>query len=148
MNKRLETFLKAEQLSPARFAEIMDIQRSGVSHLLSGRNKPGFDFFEKFLRKFPVVNIEWLISGRGGMYKESIIKPIFPEYTSNSDLKKSPNKYDNLSEENPKSLPEKKDMPQVLPAEQCKNQENKQIDKMIILYTDGTFSDYVKNKNL
>lgn len=70
MNNRLIAFLQAEELSSARFADIMQIQRSGVSHLLSGRNKPGYDFFEKFLQKFPAINIEWLISGRGKMYKE------------------------------------------------------------------------------
>jgi hypothetical protein len=70
MNERLIAFLQAEELSSGRFADLMQIQRSGVSHLLSGRNKPGYDFFEKFLRKFPAVNIEWLISGKGKMYKE------------------------------------------------------------------------------
>ena len=65
MNDRLKQFLAMEGLSPARFAEIMGIQRSGVSHLLSGRNKPSFEFIEKFLAAFPDVNVEWLILGKG-----------------------------------------------------------------------------------
>ena len=43
MNRRLQQFLELEQLKPAQFADIMGIQRSNVSHILSGRNKPGFD---------------------------------------------------------------------------------------------------------
>ena len=55
MNRRLQQFLELEQLKPAQFADIMGIQRSNVSHILSGRNKPGFDFIQKFLLKFPSV---------------------------------------------------------------------------------------------
>ena len=43
MHDRLKQFLTMEGLSPARFAEVMGIQRSGISHLLAGRNKPSFD---------------------------------------------------------------------------------------------------------
>ena len=46
MKSRLQQFLEVEQLSPARLSEIMGIQRSGLSHILSGRNKPGFDFIQ------------------------------------------------------------------------------------------------------
>ena len=49
MRTRLQQFLQAENLSPSRFADQIGIQRSGMSHILSGRNKPGFDFIEKIL---------------------------------------------------------------------------------------------------
>lgn len=71
MNDRLQQFLDLEQLSPARLADLLGIQRSGISHILSGRNKPGFDFIHKFLLKFPHVNAEWLITGKGKPYKNS-----------------------------------------------------------------------------
>ncbi|OJV18144.1 MAG: hypothetical protein BGO30_04135 [Bacteroidetes bacterium 41-46] len=70
MKGRLQQFLEVEQLSPARLSEIMGIQRSGLSHILSGRNKPGFDFIQKLLVKFPALNAEWLITGKGKMYKD------------------------------------------------------------------------------
>jgi transcriptional regulator with XRE-family HTH domain len=70
MKSRLQQFLEVEQLSPARLSEIMGIQRSGLSHILSGRNKPGFDFIQKLLVKFPALNAEWLITGKGKMYKD------------------------------------------------------------------------------
>ena len=70
MNRRLQQFLELEQLKPAQFADIMGIQRSSVSHILSGRNKPGFDFIQKFLLKFPSVNPDWLLLGRGKPLRE------------------------------------------------------------------------------
>ncbi len=70
MNRRLQQFLELEQLKPAQFADIMGIQRSNVSHILSGRNKPGFDFIQKFLIKFPSVNPDWLLLGRGKPLRE------------------------------------------------------------------------------
>ena len=49
MNQRLKQFLDMEGLSPARFAEELGIQRSGMSHLLAGRNKPSFEFIQKMM---------------------------------------------------------------------------------------------------
>ncbi len=135
MNERLIAFLQAEQLTPARFAELMNIQRSGVSHLLSGRNKPGYDFFEKFVQKFPTVNLEWLISGRGKMYKEQRTSYLFPEeeklppQVSDVDFELYNAKY------NSKTEVDEKPQPSVL--ERLQGEKN--IQKVIILYTDGTF---------
>ena len=75
MNRRLQQFLELEQLKPAQFADIMGIQRSNVSHILSGRNKPGFDFIQKFLLKFPSVNPDWLLLGRGKPLREQNAPP-------------------------------------------------------------------------
>lgn len=70
MKERLEKFLKAEGLTPSRFAEIMGVQPSSISHILVGRNKPSFDFIEKMLSRFPKVNPDWLILGKGMIYRQ------------------------------------------------------------------------------
>jgi len=70
MNNRLQQFLDLENLSPARLADILGVQRSGVSHILSGRNKPGFDFIQKLLIKFPSLSADWFLTGKGKPYKE------------------------------------------------------------------------------
>jgi transcriptional regulator with XRE-family HTH domain len=69
MKDRLLKFLNKEQLSSARFAEIINVQPSSISHILSGRNKPGFDFIQKILINFPSLNADWLIMGKGNMYR-------------------------------------------------------------------------------
>lgn len=85
MHDRLNQFLSMEKISPARFAEMLGIQRSGVSHLLSGRNKPSWEFLQKMLTTFPDINSEWLILGTGRPYKsdspKSEILPSAPSYT-------------------------------------------------------------------
>ena len=70
MNERLQQFLTLENLSPARLADILGVQRSGMSHILSGRNKPGYDFIFKLCTKFPDLNANWFITGKGKPYKE------------------------------------------------------------------------------
>jgi transcriptional regulator with XRE-family HTH domain len=69
MKDRLLKFLNKEQLSSARFAEIIGVQPSSISHILSGRNKPGFDFIQKILINFPSLNPDWLIMGKGNMLR-------------------------------------------------------------------------------
>lgn len=70
MKDRLEKFIKTEGLTPSRFAEIMGVQPSSISHILGGRNKPSYDFIEKFLSRFPKVNPDWLILGKGQIYRQ------------------------------------------------------------------------------
>ena len=63
--------MKAEQLTAAKLAEIVQVQPSSISHLLSGRNKPNFEFVARMLRMFPELNPDWLINGIGAMYRNS-----------------------------------------------------------------------------
>jgi transcriptional regulator with XRE-family HTH domain len=75
MEDRLLKLLDTEQLTSAKFADAIGVQRSSVSHILSGRNKPSFDFLQKTLRAFPMLNADWLILGEGNMY-EGDINPV------------------------------------------------------------------------
>jgi transcriptional regulator with XRE-family HTH domain len=74
MKDRLLKFLNSQQLSSARFAEIIGVQPSGISHILSGRNKPGFDFIQKILTSYPSLSAEWLIMGKGSMLKSENVQ--------------------------------------------------------------------------
>ena len=78
MNKRLQQFLAAENISQAQFADTIGVARASISHILAGRNKPGFDFIESTARHFPALNLEWLITGRGRMYNGAITAPDAP----------------------------------------------------------------------
>ena len=75
MEDRLLKLLDTEQLTSAKFADAIGVQRSSVSHILSGRNKPSFDFLQKTLKAFPMVNADWLILGEGNMY-EGDVNPV------------------------------------------------------------------------
>lgn len=72
MNTRLEQFLAAENISQSQFADTIDVARASVSHILAGRNKPGWDFLNSMLKHYPNLNIEWLLNGTGKMYKNAV----------------------------------------------------------------------------
>lgn len=63
IQERLQLILKMHNITPSSFADKLGVQRSNVSHVLSGRNKPSLDFLEKIILQFPRVNAHWLITG-------------------------------------------------------------------------------------
>ena len=70
MNTRLKQFLTAENISQSQFADTIKVVRASVSHVLAGRNKPGYDFIKAIMTAYPHLNMEWLIMGKGKMYKQ------------------------------------------------------------------------------
>ena len=68
MVERINLLLKAKNITAKQFAEEIGIQPSGMSHIMSGRNNPSLDFVMKVVRRWPEVNINWLMLGKGEMY--------------------------------------------------------------------------------
>ena len=79
MNNRLKQFLAAENISQAQFADTINVVRASVSHVLAGRNNPSYDFIRAIMDNYPALNIEWLILGKGKMYKEREAGLLFEE---------------------------------------------------------------------
>ncbi len=77
MKERLIEFLKAENKSSAQFADEIGVQPSGISHILSGRNNPSLDFVLKMLEKYKYLSTDWLLFGKGTMYKENSVQTLF-----------------------------------------------------------------------
>lgn len=71
MNTRLKQFLDAENISQSQFADTINVGRASISHVLSGRNNPSYDFVKAIMTAYPELNIEWLMLGKGKMYKNS-----------------------------------------------------------------------------
>ena len=69
MKERIERILKEKSLSSNKLAEMLEVQPSGISHILSGRNKPSMDFITKLLTVFPDISPDWFILGKGDMYR-------------------------------------------------------------------------------
>ena len=65
--ERIIALMEYYSLSPSAFADRIDVQRSSMSHLVSGRNKPSLDFIQKVLNQFIDINPTWLIMGTGPM---------------------------------------------------------------------------------
>lgn len=69
MKTRIEKLIDKEQLTPSKLADLIGVQRSSISHILSGRNNPSLDFVQKILLQFKNLNSDWLLFGKGEMYK-------------------------------------------------------------------------------
>lgn len=119
MKNRLLEFLNTEQISASRLAEIINVQASSISHILSERNKPGFDFLVKLFTAFPRLNPKWLMLGIGQMYADN--QPAISR--NNNELQpQSPMIQDHKS-----------------------TSSIRDIKKIIIFYSDNTFETYDKN---
>lgn len=70
MNDRILLILKTQNMTSSQFADEIGVQRSNISHILSGRNNPSLEFVMKIIKRFPDLSLEWLIFGKGSMYKE------------------------------------------------------------------------------
>lgn len=112
--ERLEQLLRYYNLSAAAFADKIGVQRSSISHLLSGRNKPSLDFVLKVVNTFNDVNLYWLLNGKGA----------FP---SEPQTENFPSAKSNVQSNTP--MPDSKN-------------KSKSIEKIIIFYTDGSFKAY------
>ncbi|WP_445747400.1 helix-turn-helix transcriptional regulator [Polaribacter sp.] len=77
---RLKKILDYYDLSAALFADKIGVQRSSISHILSGRNKPSLDFILKITAVFEEVDLYWLVDGKGH----------FPKKTANDDYSSTP----------------------------------------------------------
>lgn len=82
MRNRIKKWIEFNKLNSSQFAKKINVNRSNITHLLSGRNKPSIDFLDKLIRAYPEINANWLISGIGNMCvlekeeKKEVSKPI------------------------------------------------------------------------
>lgn len=141
MITRINKVMEAKKLSPTQFAAAINIQRSTLSHILSGRNNPSLDFIIKVVETFPDINLDWLARGVGDMYKTSNEKPD----TTQSKLKapaKEKVKEESPAvitvEDNPVKPPEETKQRTSAPANTNTTPKNG-IDSIVVLFSDGTY---------
>lgn len=75
ITERLKKIMDDGGLSPAQMADRIGVQRSAISHILSGRNRPSLDFVMKVLESFPEVSSEWLLRGQKTVEKSPVSEP-------------------------------------------------------------------------
>jgi transcriptional regulator with XRE-family HTH domain len=148
--KRLEIILDYYSLNASSFADKIGVQRSSLSHLLSGRNKPSLDFILKILDVFPDVDLYWILNGKGTFPKSEIKSdpivaaptPIINNQMATNRIEKTA---DLFSEEltNKKNPTEEKLATNFLNTQNSGLQKNNsEIDRIVIFYTNGTFKTY------
>lgn len=149
MREKLLKLMKSEKLSSSRLAEILEIQPSSISHILSGRNKPSYDFLVKILRRFPTLNPDWLLLDAEQMYRsnEELDRRINDTNTQSSQTTGSAEKMivNSKSALNPKN--ESSQNSTNRPVENIAAVTNiatngRTIERVIVLYTDKSFEAY------
>ncbi|MGC6430717.1 MAG: helix-turn-helix domain-containing protein [Jejuia sp.] len=115
--KRLQKVIEYYGESASSFAEKINVQRSSISHILSGRNKPSLEFVLKILSAFPEVELYWLLNGKGSFpntTNETEKNAFTPTFSTEEKLVSS------------------------------KNLNQKKIKRIVIFYSDGSFENFEK----
>lgn len=161
MKDKIEKILLYLGISHSQFADELGVQRSGISHILSERNKPSLEFIQKVLSKYKEINPEWLITGKGEMLRTSVQRSLFSqaiefpeekiitpsqEETQKSSIPVEENKIIDLTKGTILSEIEQKPL-NIKVSEEDTNvikvfSENKEIEKIVLFYKDKSFCVY------
>ena len=143
MKERILAFLQSENKSAAQFAEEIGVQPSGISHILSGRNNPSLDFVMKMLHRYTSLSAEWLLFGRGAMYKYTSQPTLFDiplsegisgeAVASETDMPPEPLSYSDSPEASSETF---------TPGDIEHVMKEKVLTKVLLFYSDKSCSEY------
>lgn len=138
MQERFKQLLEEKNLTATRFAAMIKVNASAMSHILNGRSKPGFDVLDKIAQAFPEVNLNWLISGKGPIYN-NISSPQPMNQVQSPSLFQETNKEETgVKQVSPTSEST------VVPTIENSSIAGKKIKRIILFFDDGSFEDYEK----
>ncbi|HXL01017.1 MAG TPA: helix-turn-helix transcriptional regulator [Dysgonamonadaceae bacterium] len=150
MRERIRQIMEHENLTPAKFADKLQISRAVISHILNGRNNPSLDVVTKILTQMDYINPEWLLTGKGSMYKNGRDEKLATEepdlFRQNSvDVTHDTQPTEERKENDRKPIPiyeqrsENKTFDPQL-------KEDKKITRIIIYYDDNTYETFIPEK--
>ena len=146
MKDRISKFLTTESISPSKFADEIGVQRSSISHIISGRNNPSLELIQKILNRYDFVNPDWLILGKGEMYRGQS-KNINLFNQANTEIQENIKINNDLNKEEPNPVVKEAPIKQEEQVFQQITQppvtnSRKAVDKLLIIYKDGTFENF------
>lgn len=144
MKDRIIKFMTHENLTATRFADEIGVQRSSISHILSGRNNPSFEFIQKMLGRYKQINAEWLLVGTGSMLKKNDQQEISvpPKPSENKPVFTNPSLFQESF--TVASSAETDKISQALVNTEIKH--SRQVEKILIFYSDKTFDEFFLSK--
>ncbi len=138
MNTRIIDVMEVFKLSPSEFADKLEVQRSAISHIISGRNKPGVDMIIKLLTSFPEVSPDWLLLGKGEMFKAGKTGSLNQtEYPKVPQI--SPSSDDHITDSSDKTV--QKTVVKAATMGSDRSIKNR-ISRITVYYDDHTFEDF------
>lgn len=133
MIERIKQILEYYSESSSSFAETIDVPRSSISHLLSGRNKPSLDFVMKIIDKYPEVDLYWLLYGTGYFPKRLVTAESAKENSKTTVKNRTPNLF---------AETRRKEESPIKNSNMTISEIDKKLKKVVLLYEDGTFEVY------
>lgn len=130
-SKRLQKVIEYYGESASSFAEKIGVQRSSISHILSGRNKPSLEFVLKVLSSFPEVELYWLLNGKGNFPAEKNAVEVKSEIPPRPESK---NLFSEVEEKTPET--------NSTSISQIQQHSKKEIERIVIFYKDGSFQNF------
>ncbi len=146
MVERILYLIKIKKLTPSQFADEIGIQRSGMSHIISGRNKPSLEFVLKILKRYPEVKPEWLLYGSTNPEINTdagAAMDMNPEQDKQTDKAVLTNVPASLFDEMEAADLKPETKPQ---RSQKKDKADRKIEKIVVFYDDRTFREYDPEK--
>lgn len=154
--ERIQKLLESEGITAAQFADIIGVQRSSISHIMSSRNNPSFEFIQKIMIHFSKIDPSWLVLGVGNIYKQEKQTTLFdndkPEINKNP-TKEQPIIAKNQLQELPLQVAAKSSPEPLLFNQEKKivstvniSDNEKEVIKIIEFYSDQTFAIYQPKK--
>lgn len=146
MKDRILAVMEHEGLTPSKFAETIGIQRSAMSHIISGRNNPSLDVLLKILERFTYVDSDWLLFGKGIMVRQHVLTN--PDLFTNTTINPSngqdfPEYRKEIRVETPINAPKQPVIEQII----CQEKNPRNVSKIMIFYSDNTFETFTSEKN-
>ncbi|WP_083940506.1 helix-turn-helix transcriptional regulator [Rudanella lutea] len=158
INDKIKQILLTKGYSPSHFADEIGVQRSSISHILSGRNRPSFDIIQKIIKRFPDLGFEWILeddapspspfnrssgpsnpSLRGSFLNDSATIDTISRSQSALPNRTNRTEISGIREEEfstPFTEP-------ITPATNTANSmSKKRVERILIFYTDGSFQEY------
>ena len=145
MQERLNQIIEKKGLTATKFAAMIGVNASTISHILAGRNKPGFDIISNIAKAYPDISLNWLITGNGSMddspvekeKKTPVQEPTLFNLDENSEeqVMPTPEKNRIISEKDDDQVKMIKTLPKT----------SKKIKRIILFFEDGSFEDYEKD---
>jgi transcriptional regulator with XRE-family HTH domain len=124
LSDKIKQILLDKNITPSIFADEIGIQRSSMSHILAGRNKPSLDIVQKIVKRFPELGLNWILDDEDLPKTQPETKPGSRGRSNGANLS-----------------------PQIKPAtERKRNQEEKTIERVLIFYTDGSYKEFKEAK--
>lgn len=139
MKERILEFLRAENKTSAQLAEEIGVQPSGISHIISGRNNPSLDFVIKMLEKYSYLSTDWLLFGKGNMYKDQTMHSLFEESEISNTGTPAPGT---------KKMEDSGEKDRVEDNKNKTVRKNKlSVEKIVWFYTDNSFREYFPDED-